>query len=164
MKSYFYHQQNFFLDYFEDSIPDDSIIYKTDIPFQNSKREVRYMKFIGNQTGTIFVATKMNNKFLLSQRSNTPNMSNNSNNLGHLNFTKSCCMLSIMASANIGDTLHQLYHTWKRDADAEYLGRVKIVLSIPVDGINFTDPANIRKAHDELMSQVRIEAIHISNK
>ena len=30
--------------------------------------------------------------------------------------------------------------------------------------INFADQANIRKAHKELMTQVRTEAIHISNK
>ena len=30
--------------------------------------------------------------------------------------------------------------------------------------INMAGPANIRKAHEELMSQVRTEAIHITNK
>ena len=33
-----------------------------------------------------------------------------------------------------------------------------------VGSINFADPANIRKVHEELMSQVRTKAIYISNK
>ena len=39
-----------------------------------------------------------------------------------------------------------------------------MVLSSCVGGINFVDPANIRKAHKELVIQVRTKAIHISNK
>ena len=31
-------------------------------------------------------------------------------------------------------------------------------------GINFADPGNIRKAHEELMTQVRTRTKHISNK
>ena len=45
----------------------------------------------------------------------------------------------------------------------EYLGRVKMVFNSHVGGINFAHSANIRKAH-ELVSQVRTEAKHISNK
>ena len=43
--------------------------------------------------------------------------------------------------------LQYMYHTWKRNADAEYLGRVKMALSSCVGGIIFADAANIRKAH-----------------
>ena len=50
-----------------------------------------------------------------------------------------------------------------RDADVEYLGRVKMVLSSCMDGIKFADPANIRKAHEELMTPVRTKAIHSVN-
>ena len=57
-----------------------------------------------------------------------------------------------------------MYHTPKQDAYAEYLGRVKIVLSSYMGSIKFADPFNIKKAHKELMSQLRNEAIHISNK
>ena len=39
-----------------------------------------------------------------------------------------------------------------------------MVLSSHVGSINYAAPANIRKAYEELMSQVRTEAIHISNK
>ena len=46
----------------------------------------------------------------------------------------------------------------------EYLGRVKRALSRHMGSINFVDPANIRKVHEERMSQVRTEATHISNK
>ena len=57
-----------------------------------------------------------------------------------------------------------MYHAHKRDADVEYLGRVKMVLSSHMGDINFADPDNTRKAHKELMTRVRTEAIHISNK
>ena len=46
----------------------------------------------------------------------------------------------------------------------EYLGKVKVAISSYMGTINFADPTNIRKVHKELMSQVRIKAIHISNK
>ena len=39
-----------------------------------------------------------------------------------------------------------------------------MVLSHHMDSIIFADPANIRKAHIELISQVSTIAIHISNK
>ena len=62
---------------------------------------------------------------------------------------------------NTGDTSHHMYHVQKWDADTQYLGRVKMALS---SCINFAYPANIRKAHEELMTQVKTKAIHISNK
>ena len=39
-----------------------------------------------------------------------------------------------------------------------------MVLSSHMGGINFADPASIRKAHKYLMTQVRPEAIHIGNE
>ena len=57
-----------------------------------------------------------------------------------------------------------MYHTQKWDADTQYLGRVKLALSSQIGSINFADPANIRKADEELMNQVRTKAIHIDNK
>ena len=44
------------------------------------------------------------------------------------------------------------------------LAGIKIMLSIHMEGSNFADPANIRKAHTELMTQARTKAIHIGNK
>ena len=38
------------------------------------------------------------------------------------------------------------------------------MLSSCTGDINFTDPVNTRKSHEELMTQVRTEAIHVSNK
>ena len=46
----------------------------------------------------------------------------------------------------------------------EYFGRVKMAPRTCMGDINFADPANIRKAHKELMTQVRTKAIYISNK
>ena len=54
--------------------------------------------------------------------------------------------------------------TWKWDADVEYIGRGKMALSSHMSGINFADSTNIRKAPNKLMTQVRTEAIHITNK
>ena len=39
-----------------------------------------------------------------------------------------------------------------------------MVLSSHVGSINLADPANIGKAHEELMVWVRTESIHIRNK
>ena len=54
MKCYYHCKQNCLLDCFDDPIPDDTVIYMSDIPFQYNKREARYTEFIGNPTGTIF--------------------------------------------------------------------------------------------------------------
>ena len=91
-------------------------------------------------------------------------MPGNVNNFRQLNVTEICSNLTQLATANTGDMSHHMYHAQKRDADAEYLGRVKIVLSGCVGGINFADLANIRKAHKELMNQVRTNTVHISHE
>ena len=57
-----------------------------------------------------------------------------------------------------------MYHAQRWDAEAEYLGRVRMVLCSHIGSINFPDLANIRQVHEALMSQVRNEAIYISNK
>ena len=69
-----------------------------------------------------------------------------------------------VAPVNTGDLSHHMYCTHKWDADAEYLGSVKMVLSSHVVSINIVDQASIRKAHEELMTQVKTGAIHIGNK
>ena len=46
----------------------------------------------------------------------------------------------------------------------EYLGGFRMALHSHMGSINFADSTNIRKVHKELISQVRTEAIHISNK
>ena len=43
MKCYFHHEQNCFLDYFDDPILDDAVIYTRDIPFQDNEKEGRYI-------------------------------------------------------------------------------------------------------------------------
>ena len=163
MKCYFHCEHNHFLGYIEDPIMDDAVIYMSDIPFHYNRREGRYIEFIGNPTGTIFIATKRDHDFLLSQ-SNALNVSSNLNNFRQLNVTESCNNLTKITPANTIDMSHHMHHTQKRDADAEYLGRFKMALNTCMGGINFTDPANIRIAHEELMTQVRTEVIHISNK
>ena len=59
MKCFFCHEQNCFLDYFDNPVPDDAVIYISDNPFQFNERESRCTEFVGNPTGIIFVATKM---------------------------------------------------------------------------------------------------------
>ena len=72
--------------------------------------------------------------------------------------------LHISSTGNTSDLSHHMYHAQKQDANVEYLGRYKMVLSIFVGSINFVDPAKIREAHEKLMNQVRTKATHISNK
>ena len=76
-------------------------------------------------------------------------MSSNLNSFRQLNVTKNCSNLTQIAPANTSDTLHHTYHNWKKDANVEYLHRVKMALSSHVGGINITDTVNIRKAHEE---------------
>ena len=47
-------KQNHFLDYFEDPVPDDAVIYMGNVPFQYNKQNEKYRVFIGNLTGIIF--------------------------------------------------------------------------------------------------------------
>ena len=82
-------------------------------------------------------------------------MSSNSNTFRQLSVTKICSNLTLIAHTNTGDASHHMYHACKR---------IKMVLRSHMDDINFADPANISKAHKEVMTQVRTEAIHISNK
>ena len=58
MKCNYHHKHHLFLDYFNDNILDDVVIFEGDIPFQYNDREGRYTGFIGNLTGTVFVAAK----------------------------------------------------------------------------------------------------------
>ena len=69
-------------------------------------------------------------------------MPSNSNNFRQLNDTENCSNLIQIAPANLSDTSYPTYHAQKRDADAEYIGRVKIILSCHVGVINFKDPVN----------------------
>ena len=52
-KCYYHPKHHHFLEYFNDPILDDAVIYMSDVPFQYNERESRYTEFIGNQTGTI---------------------------------------------------------------------------------------------------------------
>ena len=113
MKCYHHHKHHHFLDYFNDPILYDAVIYVSDIPFQYNEREGRYAEFIGYPTGTIFVAAKKNHKFLFSQRSSTPNVSNNSYNFRQLNVNEKCSNLMQVAHVNTGDASYHTYYTWK---------------------------------------------------
>ena len=55
------------------------------------------------------------------------------------------------------------YNAQKRDAEEDYLTRVKIALRGCVSDINFMDPVMRSEEHVELMNQVRNEAICISS-
>ena len=77
MKYYFHHEQSCFLNYFGDLVPDEAVIYASDLPFQYNERKVRYTKSISSPTDTTCVAAKRDYKILLGQRNNTSNMSSN---------------------------------------------------------------------------------------
>ena len=91
-------------------------------------------------------------------------MSSNSINFGLLSINEKSTFFIQVAPANIDDSSQYTYHAKKQDTNAETLGRVRLVLNSHGGGINFVDPVNIRKVQKELMSQVRTEALHISNK
>ena len=74
-------------------------------------------------------------------------MSSTSLHFGPLNVDKKCSNFMQVAPVNMCDLLHHMYHAEKLDADAEYLGRVKMALSTHEVSINFVDPASIRKAN-----------------
>ena len=124
----------------------------------------RYTEFIGKPTGTTFVATKRDQEILLGQRNNASNMSSNPNNFRQWSMNENLSNLTQIASANPSYTSPPTYHAQRRDADAEYLGRVKVALTSCVGSINFADSVCMRKAHEELMKHVRSKAIHISSK
>ena len=88
----------------------------------------------------------------------------NSNNFRQLNVTENSSNLIQITSAHIGALSYPKYHASKRDADTNYLTRVQIALRNYISDINFANPVNIRKVYEELMNQVRNEAICISNK
>ena len=106
MKCYFHHRQNHFLNYLNDPVPDDAVIYISDVPFQHNKREGRHTEFIGNSTGTIFVATKRNQEILLRQRNNVTYISSISNNFRQLSINENCSNLTQIAPANPSNTSH----------------------------------------------------------
>ena len=91
MKCYYDHKHFPFLDYFNDTIPDDAVFYASDIPFQYNKMEGMYTEFIGgNLIGTCFVAAKRDQEFLVSQGRNKLNMSNNSISFASHNTNERC--------------------------------------------------------------------------
>ena len=47
----------------QDPILDNAVIYASDIPFRHNEREGRYTEFVGNPTGTTFVANSGIKKF-----------------------------------------------------------------------------------------------------
>ena len=124
-KCYFHHKQNHFLDHFEDPVPDGAVICGDGVPFQYNEWEGKYMVFVGNPTGIIFVATNRDHEFWLNQKGNESNISNSSNNFRRLNFAENSSNLIQVTPQNPGDTLHQIYNARKRDTDADYWSRVK---------------------------------------
>ena len=88
MKCYFHHEQKCFLDYFEDPVPDGTVIYVGNVQFQYNECEDKHTEFIGNQTGIISVATNRDHEFLLSHKGNASNIPNSSNNFRKLNFVE----------------------------------------------------------------------------
>ena len=53
MKCYYDCTHGCFLDYFNDPILDDAVIYAGDIPFQYNMVEGRYTEYIGNLVGAV---------------------------------------------------------------------------------------------------------------
>ena len=68
IKCYCNQKHHHFLDYFNDPILDDAVIYAGDVPFHYNKIEGRYMEFIGNSIGTVFIAAKRDHKFFKTKK------------------------------------------------------------------------------------------------
>ena len=65
MNCYYHHKHCCFLDYFNDPIPGDAVIYTSDIPFQYNKTEGRYTEFIGKPMRTVFMAAKKGSQIFI---------------------------------------------------------------------------------------------------
>ena len=91
-------------------------------------------------------------------------MSSNSITFWLHNTNKNCSNFLQVAPANASYSSQFTYHTWRQDADAEYLVGVRMVLCSHVGSMNFADPTSIRQVHKPLMNEVRNEATNISNK
>ena len=68
MKCYYDHTHCCILDYFNDPILDDAVIYTGDIPFQYNKIDGRYTEFIGKSIGTAFMAAKKRSRISSQSR------------------------------------------------------------------------------------------------
>ena len=53
MKCYYHHTHHYFLEYINNPIPDDAVIYAGEIPFQYNKVEGRYTEFVDNPIGSV---------------------------------------------------------------------------------------------------------------
>ena len=110
MQCYFHHLQNCFIDYFDDPILDDPVIYAGDVPFQYKEQESMYTVFLGNPTGNDFLATSRDHKLLLSPKGNASNISNNSIEPTKLNFVEYPINLMQITFPIPNDLLHPTYN------------------------------------------------------
>ena len=101
MKCYYDQTHCHFLDYFNDPIMDDAVIYIDNIPLQYNKIEGRYTEFIGNPIGT----GKRDHEFLIVQRRNRPNISSDLINFG-LHITKNIVVILYKYQLQIPLTHH----------------------------------------------------------
>ena len=88
-------------------------------------------------------------------------MSGDSLNFGPHNTNQNCSHFVQLIFTHMGDLS---CNAQKGDADVEHFGRVKLVLLGYLGSSNFADPANIKKVHRELISQIRTEALNFNNK
>ena len=67
MGCYFHHLQNCFIDYFDDLVPDEAVIYASDVPFKYNEQESTYTEYV-------FLATSRDHKFMLSHEGKASNV------------------------------------------------------------------------------------------
>ena len=84
---YLHHEQNHFLDYFEQAVLDGVIIYACDVPFQYNPWEGKYTEFLANPN--------RDHEFLVSQKGIPSNILNSSNNVRKLNHMENSSNLKI---------------------------------------------------------------------
>ena len=117
MRCCIHSQQNCFLDYFNDPVPDSAVTYTSDIPFLYSEREGMYTEVLDNQTGNAFLATSMDHEILLNNRDTVLYTFTESRRSSH-NYiedpTSSTTSHMPLPPSNPSDQLHPTYFDRKR--------------------------------------------------
>ena len=75
MRCYLHYPYNYFIDYFDDPVPDDTVIYAGHVLLQYNEQEGTYTEFFGNPMHCVILAASRDHEFLLNHRSTTSHVS-----------------------------------------------------------------------------------------
>ena len=120
-------------------------------------QEGMYTEFLGNPTGSIFLAISRDYEFLLNHRGNMSDISNNLVESTKSNFVENSINLMEITSLIPSDPSDPINNAHNRDAQAEYLANVKVALRNYIKDINFADPVQMRRVHGDLMMMLAVK-------